>query len=177
MTTTLIIGGTRSGKSRYAQRLARELSDRPVYLATSRHWDDDHRARIERHKAERGSEWRTIEEEKRLALPELQGQVVVVDCITMWLTNHFFDHGSCLQTSIEYANAELERALLLPIEWIFVSNEVGMSLHAPTELGRKFADLQGFVNQHIAARADAVCLMVAGISHYVKGSAPCRKEL
>ena len=177
MSATLILGGARSGKSRYAQTLARELSETPIYLATSRHWDDDFEARIRRHQRERGSEWRTVEEQKRLCLPALRGEVVVVDCITMWLTNLFFDGGHDLDAVLESARSEIDAALQQDTEWLFVTNEVGMSLHAPTEIGRKFSDLQGFVNQHIAANAQAVSLLVAGIPLYVKGNAPCRPTI
>jgi adenosylcobinamide kinase/adenosylcobinamide-phosphate guanylyltransferase len=172
---TLIIGGARSGKSRYAQQLALQLSTRPVYLATARAWDADFAVRIDRHRRDRGPEWRTIEEERRLALPELQGQVVVVDCITLWLANRCVDPDLEVDQVLERATTELDRALLQATEWIFVANELGMSIHPPTEAGRRFVDLQGFINQHLAARADAVCLMVAGIPHFVKGAAPCRK--
>jgi adenosylcobinamide kinase / adenosylcobinamide-phosphate guanylyltransferase len=173
MNALLILGGTRSGKSRYAQKLALGLSERPVYLATSRVWDADHEQRIRRHQADRGPEWRTIEEPKRLALPELVEQVVVVDCITLWLTNYYVDSGYDLEQSLARAEAELDAALGQNTHWLFVSNEVGQGLHAPSEIGRKFVDLQGFTHQHIASRVAAVCWMVAGIPHYVKGEAPC----
>ncbi len=174
MSATLVIGGSRSGKSRYASELARKLTKRPVCLATARSWDADFQARIVRHQADRGTEWRTVESETRLALPELAGEVVVVDCVTLWLTNLYFDHRSDYERGLELARAELDAALAQDTTWLFVANEVGMGLHASTEVGRKFADLHGFVNQFIAARAEAVCLMVAGIPYYVKGRAPCQ---
>lgn len=164
---TLIIGGARSGKSRHAQTLARGLSAAPVYLATSRRWDDDHAARIERHRRERGPEWTTREDERTLAHPDLAGRVVVVDCLTLWLTNLLFDGEHEVACGVDRAraeaNREIERLAAIDATWILVSNEVGMSLHAETELGRKFVDLQGFVNQDVAARADAVTWMVAGL--------------
>jgi adenosylcobinamide kinase/adenosylcobinamide-phosphate guanylyltransferase len=166
---TLVLGGARSGKSRYAQALASRQSDAPVYLATSRIWDDDHAARIARHKGDRGPEWTTIEEEKAIARPELAGRVVVVDCVTLWLTNFFADSGWSAEAALEAARAELARAVAIDATWIFVSNELGMAPHAPTEAARKFVDAQGFLNQEIAARADAVVLMVAGIPLAVKG--------
>ncbi len=170
MNRTLVIGGARSGKSRYAEKLARSLSDKPVYLATSRPWDDDHQARIARHRRDRGPEWETIEEQKELSLPDLAGRVVVVDCVTLWLTNFFVDLGQDVDACLSAAQRELDRALARDTTWIFVSNELGQGLHAPTEVGRKFTDLQGFMNQYIAARMDAVALLVAGIPLYVKGS-------
>jgi adenosylcobinamide kinase/adenosylcobinamide-phosphate guanylyltransferase len=165
----LVIGGARSGKSRYAQRVALQLTKSPVMLATSRVYDDDHAARIARHKAERGPEWTTIEEPKALARPELAGRVVVVDCATLWLTNFFAEAKWKPEPALEAVRAELERTLAIDATWIFVSNELGMAPHAETELGRKFVDAQGFLNQAIASRADAVTLMVAGLPLPVRG--------
>jgi adenosylcobinamide kinase/adenosylcobinamide-phosphate guanylyltransferase len=165
----LIVGGARSGKSRYAQRAAGLLTAAPVMMATSRVYDDDHAARIARHKAERGPEWTTIEEPKVIARPELAGRVVVVDCVTLWLTNFFADAGWKQEPAHAAVREELERALRIEATWIFVTNEIGMAPHAATEVGRKFVDVQGFLNQEIAARADAVTLMVAGLPMPVKG--------
>jgi adenosylcobinamide kinase/adenosylcobinamide-phosphate guanylyltransferase len=167
----LVLGGARSGKSRYAARVARELSEAPVMLATSRIYDDDddHAARIARHKADRGPEWTTIEEEKAIARTDLAGRVVVVDCLTLWLTNLFFDGDRSVDATRDAARAEIDRLASIDATWIFVSNELGMAPHASTEVGRKFVDLQGFVNQDVAARAAAVALMVAGIPVVAKG--------
>lgn len=169
----LVLGGARSGKSRYAQRVAGQLTPAPTMLATSRVYDDDHAARIARHKAERGPEWTTIEEPKVIGRPQLAGRVVVVDCVTLWLTNFFADAGWMAQPAHQAAQAELQRALAIDATWIFVSNELGMAPHALTEAGRKFVDLQGLVNQELAARADAVTLMVAGLPLAVKGGDLC----
>jgi adenosylcobinamide kinase / adenosylcobinamide-phosphate guanylyltransferase len=169
----LILGGARSGKSRYAQELARQLSARPWYVATSRVWDEDHRARIERHRRERGSDFHTVEAELELAALPLDGQVAVIDCVTLWLSNFVHDSNADFEGCRARAERQVDALLAKPGSTLLVvSNELGMSLHAPTELGRKFADLQGLVNQYIARRAAAVVLMVAGIPHYVKGSAP-----
>jgi adenosylcobinamide kinase/adenosylcobinamide-phosphate guanylyltransferase len=165
----LILGGARSGKSRYAQRVALQLTSAPILVATSRVYDDDHAARIARHKAERGPEWTTLEEPKHIAKPELAGRVVVVDCATLWLTNFFADAGWKPEPALEAIHVELDSALAIDATWIFVSNELGMAPHAATEVGRKFVDLQGFLNQAIATRADAVTLMVAGLPLAVKG--------
>jgi adenosylcobinamide kinase/adenosylcobinamide-phosphate guanylyltransferase len=171
---TLVIGGARSGKSRHAQALALALSARPLYVATSRIWDADHAQRIERHRRERGPEWRSIECELELGAlePELDGQVAVIDCVTLWLSNFFADLGSDVEASLERARQQIDRLASFRATLIVVSNELGQGLHAPTEVGRKFTDLQGLVNQHIAARAENVALMVAGIPLYVKGQAP-----
>jgi len=169
---TLVLGGARSGKSRHAQALALALSPRPLYVATSRVWDDDHAARIERHRRERGPEWRTVECELELAALELDGEVAVIDCVTLWLSNFFSDLGSDVDRCLELARAQIDRLATAPATLLIVSNELGQGLHASTEVGRKFTDLQGLVNQHIAARAENVAWMVAGIPHYVKGRAP-----
>lgn len=165
----LVLGGARSGKSRYAAGVARELSPAPVLLATSRILDADHAARIARHRAERGPEWTTVEEETAIARADLAGRVVVVDCATLWLTNLFFDAKMNVADTHAAAHAELARLEPIDATWIVVSNELGMAPHAATEMGRKFVDLQGFVNQEIAARAAAVALVVAGIPLAVKG--------
>lgn len=172
MTATLVLGGVRSGKSRYAAELALRLCPRPVYVATSRLWDDDHRARIERHRRERGPEWRTLECEVHLGSLELGAEVAVVDCLTLWLSNLFSDSESNVEACLEQARRELDQLLAQRAQILLVSNEIGHGLHAPTELGRKFTDLQGWVNQHAAALSDNVALMVAGIPLYVKGREP-----
>lgn len=174
MSLTLVLGGARSGKSRYAQSLALGLSVNPVYVATSRVWDADHAERIERHRRERGPEWRTIECELELAAlePELTGAVAVIDCVTLWLSNFFADMGSEVAPSLARAQAQIDRLERFQATLIVVSNELGQGLHAPTEVGRKFTDLQGLVNQHVAARSENVAWMVAGIPLYVKGRAP-----
>lgn len=86
-----ITGGERSGKSRYAQKLALTLSDKPVYIATSRVWDSDFEKRVKRHKDERDDRWTSIEEEKYLSKIDLKNKIVVVDCVTLWLTNFYVD--------------------------------------------------------------------------------------
>lgn len=169
---TLVLGGTRSGKSRYAQELARQLSLRPLYVATSRPWDADHQARIARHQRERGPEWTTVECEQELGELALDGEVAVIDCMTLWLSNFFSDQQGDLERCLARARAIIDVLAERRATLLLVSNELGQSLHAPSEVGRKFVDLQGWVNQHIAARAENVAWMVAGIAHYVKGSAP-----
>jgi adenosylcobinamide kinase/adenosylcobinamide-phosphate guanylyltransferase len=165
----LILGGARSGKSSFAARTARTLSAAPVYLATSRVSDEDFAARVARHKAERGPEWTTVEEPRNIARADLAGRVVVVDCVTLWLTNLCADAGWDFEAALVAARAELDRAVAIDARWIFVSNELGMAPHAETEVTRKFVDAAGFLNQDIARRADRVVLMVAGLPLAVKG--------
>lgn len=164
-----ITGGERSGKSRHAQQLALELSPNPVYLATARKWDRDFEKRIERHQSERDVRWTNVEEEKRIGLPHLQNRTVVLDCVTLWLTNIFSDEKQDLEKSLSMAKDELETAFKLSSTWIIISNEIGMGVHATTETGRKFVELQGWINQHIAGLAHQVYFMVSGIPVLIKG--------
>jgi adenosylcobinamide kinase/adenosylcobinamide-phosphate guanylyltransferase len=163
-----ISGGQRSGKSRYAQDLALQLSPTPVYLATSRAWDDDHRQRIARHVADRDARWTTLEEEKYLSRLDLSGRVVVLDCVTLWLTNFFTDADYEVETALGQAQAEFDKLLTQDCTLLVISNEIGMGLHATTDAGRKFTDLQGWLNQYIAQRADHAIFMVSGLPLTVK---------
>lgn len=165
---TLITGGQRSGKSSYAEKMALSLSSNPVYLATSRVWDEEHRKRIERHKANRGKEWTNIEEDKQLSLHILTGRVILIDCVTLWATNFFFDLQSDVEKSLEVLKEEFERFTDKDAQFIFVTNEIGMGEMSANEIQRKFADLQGWLNQYIASKADEVYLMVSGIPVKVK---------
>ncbi|MFV0330282.1 MAG: bifunctional adenosylcobinamide kinase/adenosylcobinamide-phosphate guanylyltransferase [Dysgonomonas sp.] len=165
---TLITGGQRSGKSSYAQNLALSLSPNPVYLATSRVWDEEHRRRIERHKAEREKNWVNIEEEKELSKHDFTGKVVLVDCVTLWATNFFFDLQSDVEASLSALKSEFDKLIVQDAQFIFVTNEIGMGEMSQNDLQRKFADLQGWLNQYIAAKADNVYLMVSGIAVKIK---------
>lgn len=163
-----ITGGQRSGKSRFAQELAENFSANPIYLATARHWDDDFEQRIRRHQSDRGDKWKTIEEEKKLSGLDLSGKTVLLDCITLWLTNIYHDNQYRLEESLNEAKQEWNAFIEQDFRLIVVSNEIGMGLHAPDEASRHFTDLQGWINQHIAKRADRVYFMVAGIEMRVK---------
>jgi adenosylcobinamide kinase / adenosylcobinamide-phosphate guanylyltransferase len=158
-----ITGGTRSGKSSYAQKLALSLSDNPVYLATARKWDDDFKNRIKRHQQDRDERWENIEEEKNPSKLALRGRVVVLDCVTLWLTNFFSDTKYQVDDTLSLIKDEFDKLAAIDATWIIISNEIGMGMHADTEMGRKFADLQGWINQHIAAKADKAIFMVSGL--------------
>ncbi len=164
----LITGGQRSGKSSYAEKLALSLSLNPVYLATSRVWDEEHRTRIERHKANRGNEWTNIEEEKELSKHRFAGRVILIDCITLWATNFFFDLQSNVEQSLNALKNEFDNLINQDAQFIFVTNEIGMGEMSANEIQRKFADLQGWLNQYIASKADKVYLMVSGIPVSIK---------
>ncbi len=163
-----ITGGQRSGKSRYAQNLALTLSPHPIYLATSRVWDDEHRRRIEQHQTDRGAEWKTIEEETCLSKHNFNGEVVLLDCITLWLTNLFSDAGYNAEKALDIAKQDFDELLKQNFTLIAISNEIGMGVIPDSTSVRQFVDLQGWVNQYVAKRADKVTLMVSGLPVVVK---------
>lgn len=167
---TLVLGGARSGKSRYAEALCRAESGERVYIATAEAWDEEMRARVALHKAERaGDGWRTIEETMDLAgvlaREGAPGRVLLVDCLTLWLTNHLLA-GSDVEAEISrLADAVSAR----PGRLVLVANEVGFGIVPENGLARQFRDHAGRLNQRIAAAADAVTLVVAGLPVSVKG--------
>jgi adenosylcobinamide kinase/adenosylcobinamide-phosphate guanylyltransferase len=139
-----------------------------VYVATARVWDEDFRQRVVRHRQDRDERWSSLEEEKHLSRLPLAGQTAVVDCVTLWITNFFSDLRYDIDACFASCTAEIEALLEQDAFLIVISNEIGMGLHADTESGRKFIDLQGWVNQYLAARADQVIFMVSGIPLTVK---------
>jgi len=168
---TLVIGGARSGKSRYAERRLIASAPPPwTYLATAEALDDEMAQRIGAHRARRGENWRTVEAPRDLpealaALPH--GAAVLVDCLTLWLSNLLLAGAD-----IEAETQRLDAALMKmegPV--VVVSNEVGLAIVPENALARRFRDLQGQLNQRIAAHADEVVLMVAGLPLFVKGHA------
>ncbi|HET7818100.1 MAG TPA: bifunctional adenosylcobinamide kinase/adenosylcobinamide-phosphate guanylyltransferase [Bacteroidia bacterium] len=163
-----ITGGERSGKSRYAQELAIKLTAMPIYLATSRKWDKDFEKRVQKHKDDRDERWTNIEEEKYLSKVDLIHHVVVIDCVTLWLTNFYVDTKYNVEESFEQVKEEFEKLARIDCTLIIISNEIGMGVHAETEIGRKFVELQGWMNQHIAKRANKAVLMVSGIPVNIK---------
>lgn len=158
-----ITGGERSGKSNYAQQLALTLSDTPTYIATSRIWDKDHEKRIERHINERKTHWKTIEEEKEISKAITTNGVYVIDCITLWLTNFYMDNNNDIKLALDQAKNEFDKLLQKKATLIIISNEIGMGVHAQTKVGRKFTELQGWMNQHIAKHADKATFIVSGL--------------
>ena len=164
----LVTGGQRSGKSRYAQKLALSLTDNPVYLATSRVWDEEFRQRVLRHQADRGAEWTNIEEDKYLSGYDLGGRIVVIDCVTLWATNFFFDNEGDISRSLTELKDEFDKLAGQDAYLIFVTNEIGLGGISPDSVQRRFTDLQGWLNQYIVSRADEVVFMVSGIPMKVK---------
>ena len=164
----LITGGQRSGKSTKAEELALSLSSHPVYLATAHIWDDEFRERVKKHQERRGPEWTNIEEEIHLSKHDLTGRVVVIDCITLWLTNLFYQLDSEVDKTLSEAKKEFDAFTQHDATYIFVTNEIGLGGVSTNQLQRKFTDLQGWMNQYIAQKADEVILMVSGIAVKIK---------
>lgn len=163
----LITGGARSGKSRYAEELALSLSKNPVYVATAHVWDEEFRERVKKHQERRGPEWTNIEEEMLLSRHDLTGRVAVIDCITLWCTNYFFQMQD-VDAALEALKAEFDKFTARDATYIFVTNEIGMGGVSDNAVQRKFTDLQGWMNQYVASKADEVILMVSGIPVKIK---------
>ena len=164
----LITGGQRSGKSTQAEELALSLSHTPVYVATAHIWDEEFRERVRKHQERRGPQWTNIEEEIYLSRHDLTGRVAVIDCVTLWLTNFFYQLDSEIDKVLETAKNEFDAFTQYEATYIFVTNEIGSGGTSENALQRKFTDLQGWMNQYIASKADEVILMVSGIPVKIK---------
>jgi adenosylcobinamide kinase / adenosylcobinamide-phosphate guanylyltransferase len=166
---TLVLGGARSGKSRYAEELLIALPLPRTYVATAQGLDDEMAARIAAHQARRGPEWQTIEAPHDLvgvlsvAAP---GSSMLIDCVTLWLSNRMLAHAD-VEAEIEALQNALARSIA-PV--VLVSNEVGSGIVPDNALARRFRDLQGRLNQRLAARAERVVLLVAGLPLMLKGN-------
>ena len=163
----MITGGQRSGKSKKAEEIAMSLSDNPVYVATAHIWDKEFRERVKRHQERRGPQWTNIEEEKLLSRHDLTGRVAVIDCVTLWLTNFFLENNNVDET-LTAVKEEFERFTKNDATYIFVTNEIGSGGVSDNAVQRQFTDLEGWMNQYIASRADEVILMVSGIAVKIK---------
>ncbi len=169
---TLILGGARSGKSTHAQKLAEQGWQHPLYLAPAEALDQEMVDRVKLHRAQRGPKWGCIEEPLNVArilldtTPLRDG--ILLDCATMWLTNVLLKEG---EPAVKSRKQELMAALKAsPSEVIIVSNEVGMGIVPDSALGRTFRDLQGWLNQDLAALADRVIFVIAGIPMTIKSN-------
>ncbi|PWK17304.1 adenosylcobinamide kinase /adenosylcobinamide-phosphate guanylyltransferase [Arcicella aurantiaca] len=164
----MITGGARSGKSSFAQNLALSFSQSPIYVATAQQWDDDFQERIKRHQSDRDERWTTIEEQMYIGSLPIDNQTIVLDCATLWLTNFFIEEKYNIDICLEKAKIEIDLLADKEGNFIFITNELGMGVHAETAMGRKFTDLQGWVNQYLASKATKVTLMVSGIPVTIK---------
>ena len=170
---TLVLGGVRAGKSSYAQKLAME-GGRVLFVATAEAGDQEMAERIQAHKNNRSADWDTLEEPLNLAAalgPLLKGyDTVLIDCLTLWVSNLLLrdEDATGLKDIPTLAQELLALYKRGQASWIIVSNEVGLGVVPPTEMGRAYADELGRVNQMMAAEADAVYYMVAGLSLSLK---------
>jgi adenosylcobinamide kinase/adenosylcobinamide-phosphate guanylyltransferase len=165
---TLVLGGARSGKSRYAEVLIANETPPWIYVATAEALDDEMTKRIAEHRARRTDGWRTIEAPRDLlgALASVPaGAAVLVDCMTLWLSNLLLA-GADIEREIANVDTALTQ---MTGKAVLVANEVGWGIVPENALAREFRDLQGRLNQRLAARADRVVLMVAGLPLVVKG--------
>jgi adenosylcobinamide kinase/adenosylcobinamide-phosphate guanylyltransferase len=169
---TLVLGGARSGKSRYAQQLA-EQSCHVVFVATAKASDEEMRLKIERHRTDRPQEWRTIEEPldlaKVLAENELRSDVILVDCLTIFAANLLEVEGEDTEAIERRVDALCEALRIAQCNVVLVSNEVGSGVVPEYAVGCRFRDLLGEINQKVARVADDVVLLVAGLPLALKG--------
>ncbi len=165
---TFVLGGARSGKSRFAEGLITAMPPPWIYVATAEPLDDEMAERIAAHRSRRCSSWQTIEAHRHLAavLAASDNKPLLVDCLTLWLSNLVL-----AEADIDGEIARLEKALAaVTAPTVLVANEVGYGIVPDYPLGRRFRDLQGLLNQRIAALADRVVLVVAGLPLAIKGT-------
>ncbi|HYE89978.1 MAG TPA: bifunctional adenosylcobinamide kinase/adenosylcobinamide-phosphate guanylyltransferase [Terriglobales bacterium] len=176
MSSLFILGGARSGKSRHAIA-AQPARGRVAFIATAQPGDADMAQRIARHRAERPAHWTTIEEPFDVAarFVEVRGvDAVVIDCVTVWIGNRML-RGDAPEAILAEVDALVSRLPHAPFAVTIVSNEVGEGVHPETEIGMRFRDLLGFVNQRLAAACDRAVLMVAGLPLTLKDT-PVRRD-
>lgn len=168
---TLVIGGAASGKSRFAERLVTKSGLPRTYIATAQAFDAEMQCKIARHQKDRGENWTTIEEPLELAeslSDRPDDTITLVDCATLWLSNVVLAERDPLQECTGLLSAIEDTSTPL----VIVSNEVGQGIVPETSLGRRFREAQGRLNQDIAARADLVVLVIAGLPMVLKGQLP-----
>ncbi len=166
----MVTGGQRSGKSVFAEGLALRLTERPTYLATARVWDEEMAQRVSVHKERRKDRWRNLE--SPLMLDDISfsdGEVVLIDCLTLWATNWFFEKNENNEKALVCLKGQIECLLKNTCTFIIVTNEVGLGGVSPTKMQRDFADLQGEINQYVASLAQEVYLIISGLPVKIKG--------
>lgn len=170
---TLVVGGARSGKSAFAERLVLGSARSRRYIATAEAWDDEMRDRIARHREDRGTSWTTVEAPLDLAgaiAGASDTEAVLVDCATLWLTNHLLaDHDLAAESA-----GLLAALAACPAPVVIVSNETGWGIVPENALARRFRDEQGRLNQRLAAQAGLVVTVIAGLPMVLKGTLPAQ---
>jgi len=177
MSVRFILGGARSGKSRYAQELAASLGRRVLYVATAEALDEEMNSRIEAHKKSRPPTWKTLEAQtdvaKAISSEIGDAEVVVLDCLTLLVSNLRGEDSADIETWEKRVTSELETLISLmevtPSHFIIVSNDVSLGLVPPSTLGRAYRDILGVANQMLAKHAEEVYFMIAGIPILLKG--------
>ena len=168
---SLILGGAASGKSVFAEQLVMDTGQPRIYLATAQAFDGEMEAKVEKHLLQRGPDWQTIEapHETAEALKDLPAEsVVLLDCATMWLSNHLLAESDLVAEQDKLLNALTDCAARL----VVVSNEVGLDVVPENKLARQFRNAQGALNQALARQADLAVLVVAGLPMVLKGELP-----
>ncbi len=171
---SFVLGGARSGKSAYAEQLAKNSAKEVIYIATAQAKDDEMQQRILHHRQQRPNEWKTVEEPYALAQTLItqadSKRCLLVDCLTLWLTNILFDaQGEFQQDFFQQQKQALMACLAhLDADVIFVSNEVGQGIIPMNKMARRFVDEAGWLHQDLAARSDKVILMNAGLAQVLK---------
>lgn len=167
---TFILGGARSGKSAYAEQLAGQCAAPKLYIATAEPHDAEMAERIEDHRRRRGPGWDTLEIPvalpETLLLPDYSGHIILVDCLTLWLSNLMLHHHDIQR----HTHDLIESLLRSPAQILLVSNEVGLGIVPDNALARQFRDAAGMLHQRVAAATDRVVWMVAGIPTLIKGA-------
>lgn len=173
-TRLLVLGGARSGKSRYAQQLAERRWKHPLYLATAEVKDQEMARRVKAHRKERGAHWGCVEEPLNIAQVLMNGAAhadgILVDCLTLWLSNVLLKEGPAAIEKRQQALLKAVRTVRRNL--ILVSNEVGLGIVPEHKLGRIFRDQAGWLNQALAAEVDTVVFIVAGMPMVLKGKLP-----
>ena len=173
---TLILGGAKSGKTTLGLKLAEARCENPVYLATAQARDEEMRVRIQRHQAERGPNWTTLEEPVEIAaaldLHSIEGRVILVDCLTLWLNNLMAGPEAWEEAATRRGDELASLLPGLPGGVILVSNEVGLGIVPSNRLARVFRDLAGSLNQRLAKVCDQVIFCAAGLPLTLKGPPP-----
>ena len=171
---TLITGGVRSGKSRYALELAERRAGQKSFLATAEALDEEMKVRIARHQAERGGDFSTVEESLYLARAVHEAsertELILIDCLTLWVNNLLFHFQASPDLVTNQIRSFLDAVRERKTEMILVTNEVGFGIIPDNVLSRRFLDQLGRMNQELAALADEVILMISGIPQVIKGA-------